>query len=339
MSFWNDLQRRVKRSTSHRHLHNEDDAAVTLDSGNATAGADLSSSEKTSTAALWDANSSGTSRIDGQKVKCNSPRFFRTEYKSLPVSVPANFLAPLSKDAVKRREDVRVERVDFEKVGMMEYKGFYAVVVDGLFDEAECEALIKYAEMSAGGHRNGHGIDVGESQGQGRIGGASFVELGRKKDGSQADDGDGLNVQENGWHTALLRHGQNRERLAIQQRNSQRIIWMNQDIASRIWKRIEGVEDVRSELQSLEGERWNSVIGTEGVRRGERWRVSKEGLSEGLKFLKYGVGGYFREHCDGEFSLDLIGERCKGEEGRGRESWQVCLYVCMGEHADSMCVW
>lgn len=44
--------------------------------------------------------------------------------------------------------DIKVSRVDFEKVNLPMYKGLYAVILDDVLTPAECESLIKGAEAS-----------------------------------------------------------------------------------------------------------------------------------------------------------------------------------------------
>lgn len=171
-----------------------------------------------------------------------------------------------------------------------EYTNHIAIIIDGLLNEGECKELIHYAEMSAGGHGHGDGSDI-----------STFQPLRSKEEEEEEHDA----KKENGWHQALVRAGANREMLSLQHRDSDRIIWSAQEVASRIWERVIQAPGVRDEMAVLEGKKSRLVMGSGAVEREEReerWRVSERGINESLKFLRYGSGQYFREHCDGEFS-------------------------------------
>lgn len=211
-----------------------------------------------------------------------NPKMFRTKYSSLPVSIPDSFLTPLSPVAIAK---LKVDKIDFASSVLPEYHGHYAVVIDGAVSQDECDELIKYAEMSAGGHGNGNGEDL-----------SSFQAL---KSRDAAEEEEQYGTKENGWHRALVRVGAMREMLSLEHRDSDRIIWSNQAVATRIWERVLQAPGVEEDLGVLEGEKYTTVMGEQAVEREERWKLSERGCNESLKFLRYGKGQYFREHCDG----------------------------------------
>ena len=95
-------------------------------------------------------------------------------------------------------------------------------------------------------------------------------------------------AQANGvWEPAMINSGGGEQKLAIDARNSGRIIWDSPEMVAKIWARI---HDSLPELESLKD--WANVMGNGPVKRGERWRVTR--LNERMRFLKYGAGQYFR---------------------------------------------
>jgi len=91
------------------------------------------------------------------------------------------------------------------------------------------------------------------------------------------------------------------EFLATEYRNSDRIIWDNVEIVRRIWDRVLQAEGISADLCVLEGERYRAVLGDNAVERGERWVATEQCVNERMRFLRYGVGQYFREHCDASY--------------------------------------
>jgi hypothetical protein len=124
--------------------------------------------------------------------------------------------------------------------------------LDNVLSESECIQLIKYAEESAGS---------GEPD-----------------------------VANNGWKPALVNAGPGKEVLAPEYRNSERIIWDNQELVNRIWARCLQGEGIGKELSSFEGHM--AIQGLGSVKRGERWNVTR--LNERMRFLKYGPGQFFK---------------------------------------------
>ncbi|KAM3083851.1 hypothetical protein ACMFMG_002039 [Clarireedia jacksonii] len=196
----------------------------------------------------------------------------RTSYTSLPVELPDGFLRPLDEEEKKR---IVVDRIRFEETVLKEYEGCYAVVLDHVFTAEECEMIVGLAEMSAGAHGN-------------------------------AEDGE--EVEDDGWKPAMVNAGVGREFLAMEYRNSDRIIWDEKEMVGRLWKRVCQAGVVEEDIGLLEGEKWMGLLGAWAVRRGEMWRLTEQGMNERMRFLRYGSGQYFREHTDGTYGNEE-GER------------------------------
>ena len=176
----------------------------------------------------------------------------KTNYTSHPVDIPDDFLAPL-----KDPSTIKVDKVDFANGELPEYKKLYAVVLDNVLSQEECNQLIHLAELSAGGH--------GEKE-----------------------------LVNNGWIPAMVNAGVGREFLALDYRNSDRIVWDCSVLAERIWNRVIQGDGIKEYLSALHGKAYFPILGDGPTRRGERWIVTKQGLNERLRFLKYGAGQYFR---------------------------------------------
>jgi hypothetical protein len=79
-----------------------------------------------------------------------SSNLVKITYTSLPVDVPDSFLAPLTDPSL-----INAEVIDFANTPLPAYKDLYAVVLDNVLSQEECDQLIRLAEQSAGGHNNG----------------------------------------------------------------------------------------------------------------------------------------------------------------------------------------
>jgi hypothetical protein len=180
------------------------------------------------------------------------PQIVRTEYTNVPVFIPESFLAPLPDSST-----IKVSKIDFENSPLPEYKRLYAVVLDDVLSQEECEQLLFMSEMSVGAHRGGN------------------------------------EPENNGWKPAMVNAGRNYEVLELDYRNSDRIIWDDHVIAQRLWDRIMQAEGMKEYFSVLEGEKYLAVCG-DSILGGDRWKVTKQGLNERLRFLKYGPGQFFR---------------------------------------------
>ena len=177
----------------------------------------------------------------------------RTSYSSIPVDIPDDFLALLADPSV-----IKTEKIDFEKTPLPEYKNCYAVVLDNVLSQQECDQLLHLTEQSAGAHR------------------------------------DNDEVSNNGWRPAMVNAGVGHEFLALDYRNSDRIIWDNHELTQRIWKRVLQGRNIKDYLSVLEGKEYCPVLGDWAAERGERWVITKQGVNERMRFLKYGPGQFFR---------------------------------------------
>lgn len=186
-----------------------------------------------------------------------------TTYTSLPVPVPDDFLAPLPDPSV-----ISVKKIDFATSPLPEYRRLFAVVLDNVLSQSECDELLKMAEMSAGAHGNA---------------------------------GPGKVVEQNGWKPAMVNAGRNHEVLALDYRNSDRIIWDEGAVTRKLWDRVLQGEGMKEYFGVLDGEEYVGAIGPSATMPGERWVVTKQGLNERMRFLRYGPAQYFKEHCDGTY--------------------------------------
>jgi len=152
---------------------------------------------------------------------------------------------------------IKVSKIVFEKTPLPEYKPHYAVVLDNVLSKEECDQLLRMSEISVGAHR------------------------------------DGDEPENSGWKPAMVNAGRNHEVLVLDYRNSDRIIWDEHVIAQRLWDRVMQAEGMKEYFSVLEGEAYWSVCG-DSMYEGQRWKVTKQGLNERLRFLKYGPGQYFR---------------------------------------------
>jgi len=181
------------------------------------------------------------------------PSVVYTNYTSLPVTIPDDFLAPLPDPSI-----IKVERVKFKDTPLSEYKNLYAVVLDNVLSQEECDQLLRMAEMSTGAH------------------------------------GNGKEIENNGWKPAMVNAGRNYEVLALHYRNSDRIIWDEKEVTTRLWTRVMQGEGIKEYFSVLDGEKYLPAIGNSATRPGERWVITKQGLNERMRFLKYGPGQFFK---------------------------------------------
>ncbi|APA11206.1 hypothetical protein SS1G_11417 [Sclerotinia sclerotiorum 1980 UF-70] len=232
--------------------------------------------------------------INERKSRRRGYDVVKTSYTSLPVPIPEDFLKPLKNP----EESIKVQRIEFENTVLKEYRGAYAVVLDGVLNEEECAMLIRFAEMSKGAHGNVvEGIKV---------------ENGVKDvDSEEADVGDEelQGPGNNGWTPALVNAGVGYEFLSTEYRNLDRIIWDQNDVVERIWRRVLQGKGIEEDIGVLEGKKWEKLASL-GIRSGERWVGTNQGINERMRFLRYGRGQYFRDsaygNADGERSFFTI---------------------------------
>jgi hypothetical protein len=187
------------------------------------------------------------------KHKPYFPEVVQTFYTNLPITIPSDFLTPLSDPSV-----IKVEQIDFKKSVLPEYRGLYAVVLDNVLSQSECDELVHLAEMSVGAHQEGEQLEG------------------------------------NGWKPAMVNAGRNHEVLALNYRNSDRIIWDEKVMVKRLWDRVLQAKEVKDYITVLDGKKYVPVIGPKAEIEGERYVSTSQGINERMRFLKYGPGQFFK---------------------------------------------
>jgi len=149
--------------------------------------------------------------------------------------------------------------IDFSKTTLPEYSGGYAVVLDHVLSPSECTKLIELAESSV---------------------------LDKDK------------LEDSSWKPALVNVGVGWEVHQPNYRNSDRIIWDNQEIVDRVWARIEKIPGIKERLTSFNEE---ELLGGKKLKDvpGSNWDFYQ--VNKRLRFLKYGSGQFFKAHCDGPY--------------------------------------
>ncbi|RYO85254.1 hypothetical protein DL766_000102 [Monosporascus sp. MC13-8B] len=155
---------------------------------------------------------------------------------------------------------ITFRQIDFESTVLPQYKGAYAVILDHVLSPSECAKLIELAEASV-----------------------------RDEDKT---------VPGSSWNPALVNAGAGHEVLIPEYRNSDRIIWDNQEIVDRLWARIERVPEIRETLSSFKN---GDLLGTR-AKEGKDVSWDFHRVNKRMRFLKYGKGQFFRPHCDGAYS-------------------------------------
>ncbi|KAI3391272.1 hypothetical protein diail_7652 [Diaporthe ilicicola] len=199
------------------------------------------------------------------------------QYASCDVAIPEDFLSLASPppDA----QPVTISPIDWASTTLPEYAGLFAVVLDNVLSPSECQALLQLAESS---------VDVFRMNPTG---------------------------DHNPWMPAMVNAGSGFEVLDSGYRNSDRLVWDQQEVVDRIWRRClqgEAAEALRKRLGVLDGD---EELGA-WRRRGPDWAVEKQRwefrrLNQRMRFLKYGEGQFFRPHCDGAFSEQVDGKTFK----------------------------
>ena len=74
------------------------------------------------------------------------------------------------------------------------------------------------------------------------------------------------------------------------------------------------VEQVQTDLAVIDGS--EHILRQKAVRLGHRWKATR--LNERMRFLRYGKGQFFKEHCDGAYTTD---------DGRERTFYTLHFYL------------
>ncbi|OIW23613.1 hypothetical protein CONLIGDRAFT_719229 [Coniochaeta ligniaria NRRL 30616] len=133
----------------------------------------------------------------------------KTNYASNDVPIPDDFLTTIPSDA----QPLTIEQIDFSSTVLPEFAGCYAVVLDNVLSQSECETLIRLAEASV-----------------------TVSERGEKDE----------------WQPALVNIGGGFEILSPEYRNSDRIIWDEQTVADRLWERCLAAPGLKDKLEVVE---------------------------------------------------------------------------------------
>lgn len=172
------------------------------------------------------------------------------------------------------KQPIKKHVIDFNAEGLGEYVGCYAVILDGVLSQQECSALLGLAERSV------------------------------KRDGV---DGPAKEP----WQPAMVNAGPGFEILDAKYRNSDRIIWNQDELVQRLWNRCcaaDGLQDDLKEVKVNKIRRTEDVGGKMCVETKEVvWKVTK--LNERMRFLKYGPGQFFKPHCDSPYQIPGKDER------------------------------
>lgn len=163
---------------------------------------------------------------------------------------------------------ITFKQINFGETVLPEYDGGYAVVLDHVLSPSECAKLIHLAESSV----------LNEDK----------VEGG------------------NPWQPALVHVGGGFEVLVADYRNSDRIIWDQQDVVDRMWARLEKVPEIHDKLKRI-NENDLLVRRESNKKDGMDWAFYR--VNKRLRFLKYGAGQFFRPHCDGHYQESREDER------------------------------
>ncbi|KAL8986753.1 MAG: hypothetical protein Q9177_003981 [Variospora cf. flavescens] len=104
-----------------------------------------------------------------------------------------------------------------------------------------------------------------------------------------------VKAQTNGeWQQATINSGFSGQEVDIESRLCGRIIWSNEELASKIWARC---RDYVPEI--LEVKDAPHITGGTLLMKG--WKFALDGLNESMRFLRYFDGNYFRPHFDGTY--------------------------------------
>uniref|UniRef100_A0A8H7K5W4 Prolyl 4-hydroxylase alpha subunit domain-containing protein n=1 Tax=Bionectria ochroleuca TaxID=29856 RepID=A0A8H7K5W4_BIOOC len=152
---------------------------------------------------------------------------------------------------------VTLTHVPFTSSPVPEYDGCFALVLDNVISRDECQELIKLAEQSATPANS---------------------------------DAEGFCP----WRSAMVSLGPGVEASAKGYRESDRIVWDEQEITDRIWARCCQAEGLQDQLARVE-EGGDSRVG----RPSRKWEFRR--INARMRFLRYSVGNFFKAHTDGPF--------------------------------------
>lgn len=189
----------------------------------------------------------------------------RTQYFSKDGPLPPDFLSSTKPPA--DLEPMTIESIDFSTTPIPEYAGRYALVLDHVISPSECAQLLALAEAS--------------------------VDVARIK---EAIPGWG----DQPWQPAMVSAGPGEEVLDTTYRNSDRLIWDSQEVVDRIWARVMRGDIGKKLTEELGTRAMETVVRSSAPnKKGSWWRTQMqrwefEKLNPRMRFLRYGVGQFFR---------------------------------------------
>ncbi|PVI06742.1 oxidoreductase domain-containing protein [Periconia macrospinosa] len=113
------------------------------------------------------------------------------------------------------------------------------------------------------------------------------------------------------WERAMVNVGGGFQMLYEDTRKCGRIIHDNEELAAKLWARLESAVP---EIHVLHD--WERVTGLGPWKRNETWKMTR--LNERMRFLKYVGGEYFKAHCDGNYQTP---------DGKERSYFTLHLYL------------
>lgn len=186
-------------------------------------------------------------------------------YASRAVSLPPGFLSP--DHPPPDAKPVTIRPIDWAATALPANAGRFAAVLDDVLSPSECAELLALAESS---------VDVA---------GMQYARADRDP-----------------WLPAMINAGGGWEVLDSKYRNSDRIIWDDQEVVDRVWARcLRGPagEALRARLAALDDEQsgaWRRLgAGRRLVR--QRWEFSR--LNQRMRFLRYEPGQFFKRESRG----------------------------------------
>ncbi|KAK8099500.1 uncharacterized protein PG998_012741 [Apiospora kogelbergensis] len=156
-------------------------------------------------------------------------------------------------------DSISYKVIDFKETALPQYAPCYAAVLDNVLTPAECATLLELAESSV-------------------------------RDEDKTPEG-------SPWRPALVNVGNGYEVLEASYRNSDRIIWDQQDVVDRIWARVAQVPGVMDKLGTVTGE---ELLGVTRQGKAATW-WDFHAVNKRMRCLKYGPGQFFAAHCDGPY--------------------------------------
>nr|GAT48992.1 predicted protein [Mycena chlorophos] len=117
------------------------------------------------------------------------------------------------------------------------------------------------------------------------------------------------------WDIARV-NGRRQEFTNTSYRNGERILYDSFELSERIFARmrphLEEIEEIEEDVVlrvevNNPGRRSSNNVKIKSVRAKQKWRMVR--MNERLRFLRYPVGGFFKQHTDGCYEDEQTGQR------------------------------